>query len=152
MGVLRAGGGFSHGPGAPSRRACPSTMQEHGPAGACAPSASPPVRGGIAPAGTHRPAQRFAGGRSCAAFKGNPMRTTVTIAALGCSLLALAGCKQETTYPAADTATTVIAVPAESSTTIVPVPGPTNTQVVGVPVPGPTVTETAMPTATASPQ
>ena len=80
------------------------------------------------------------------------MRTTVTIAALGCSLLALAGCKQETTYPAADTATTVIAVPTESSTTIVPVPGPTNTQVVGVPVPGPTVTETAMPTATASPQ
>ena len=79
------------------------------------------------------------------------MRTTVTIAALGCSLLALAGCKQETNYPAADTATTVIAVPAESSTTIVPVPGPTNTQVVGVPVPGPTVTETASPKPTSTP-
>ena len=79
------------------------------------------------------------------------MRTTATIAALGCSLLALAGCKQETTYPAADTATTVIAVPAESSTTIVPVPGPTNTQVVAVPVPGPTVTETAKPAPSPAP-
>ena len=98
--------------------------------------------------GTLPPTQRFAGGCSCAAFKGNPMRTTATIAVLGCSLLALAGCKQETNYPAADTATTVIAVPAESATTIVPVPGPTNTQVVGVPVPGPTVTETAKPTPT----
>ena len=66
------------------------------------------------------------------------MRTTATIAALGCSLLALAGCKQETNYPAADTA--VIAVPAESSTTMIPVPGPTATTVVAVPVPGPTST------------
>ena len=66
------------------------------------------------------------------------MRITATIAALGCSLLALAGCKQETNYPAADTA--VIAVPAESSTTMVPVPGPTSTTVVAVPVPGPTST------------
>lgn len=66
------------------------------------------------------------------------MRTIVTIAALGCSLLALAGCKQETNYPAADTA--VIAVPAESTTTMVPVPGPTSTTVVAVPVPGPTST------------
>ena len=82
------------------------------------------------------------------------MRTTATIAALGCSLLALAGCKQETNYPAADTA--VIAVPAESTTTMVPVPGPTtvvavpvpgptSTTVVQVPVPGPTVTTTATP-------
>ena len=78
------------------------------------------------------------------------MRTTATIAVLGCSLLALAGCKQENTYPAADTA--VIAVPAESSTTtIVPVPGPTSTAVVGVPVPGPTVTETASPKPTSTP-
>ena len=85
------------------------------------------------------------------------MRTTATIAALGCSLLALAGCKQETNYPAVDTA--VVAVPAESSTTMVPVPGPTSTTVVAVPVPGatsttvvqvpvpgPTVTTTATPT------
>ena len=81
------------------------------------------------------------------------MHKTVTLAALGCTMLALAGCKQETNYPAADTATTVVAVPAESSTTtIVPVPGPTSTAVVGVPVPGPTVTETAKPTPTATPQ
>ena len=66
------------------------------------------------------------------------MRTTVTIAALGCSLLALAGCKQETNYPAADTA--VVAIPVESTSTMVPVPGPTSTTVVGVPVPGPTST------------
>ena len=65
----------------------------------------------------------------------------------------LAACKQETNYPAADTSTAVVVVPAESSTTtIVPVPGPTSTQVVGVPVPGPTVTETAKPEPTASPQ
>ncbi len=68
------------------------------------------------------------------------MRTTATIAALGCSLLALAGCKQETNYPVADTATTVIAAPAEIATTVVPVPGPTSTTVVAVPVPGPTST------------
>ena len=66
------------------------------------------------------------------------MRITATIAALGCSLLALAGCKQETNYPAADTA--VIAVPVEGSSTMVPVPGPTSTEVVAVPVPGPTST------------
>ena len=77
-------------------------------------------------------------GVSCAVHKGTDMRTTATIAALACSLLALAGCKQETNYPAADTA--VIAVPAESSTTVVPVPGPTSTEVVAVPVPGPTST------------
>ena len=83
-------------------------------------------------------------------IKGTDMRTTVTIAALGCSLLALAGCKQETNYPAVDTA--VVAVPAESSTTtLVPVPGPTSTAVVGVPVPGPTVTTTATATATPTP-
>jgi hypothetical protein len=83
-------------------------------------------------------------------MKGTDMRTTATITALGCSLLALAGCKQETNYPAADTATTVVAVPAESSTTVIPVPGPTSTTVVAVPVPGPTVTTTA--TATPTPQ
>ena len=66
------------------------------------------------------------------------MRTTATLAALSCSLLALAGCKQETNYPVTDTA--VIAVPAEISTTVVPVPGPTQTTVVAVPVPGPTST------------
>ena len=89
------------------------------------------------------------------------MRTAATIAILGCSLLAIAGCKQETNYPAADTA--VIALPAESSTTVMPVPGPTSTTVVAVPVPGPTSTTivqvpvpgptvTATPAATASPQ
>ena len=80
------------------------------------------------------------------------MRTTATIAVLGCSLLALAGCKQENNYPATDVATAVVEVPAESSTTtIVPVPGPTSTAVVGVPVPGPTVTETASPKPTSTP-
>ncbi len=55
------------------------------------------------------------------------------IAVLGCSLLVLAACKQETTNPAPEaTATEVVAVP---------VPGPTSTAVVGVPVPGPTSTE-----------
>ena len=77
------------------------------------------------------------------------MRRTITIAALGCSLLAIAACKQENNYPAADTA--VVAIPAESSTTtVVPVPGPTSTAVVAVPVPGPTVTTTATPTPTAT--
>lgn len=78
------------------------------------------------------------------------MRTTATIAALGCSLLALAGCKQDNNYSAADTATEVIAVPGANSTAVfgVPVPGSTSTAVVGVPVPGPTVTETATPTPT----
>ena len=79
------------------------------------------------------------------------MRTTATLAILGCSLLALAGCKEENNYPAAETAT-VVAMPAESSTTtIVAVPGPTSTAVVGVPVPGPTVTETASPKPTSTP-
>lgn len=78
------------------------------------------------------------------------MRTTVLIAALSCTLLATAGCKQETTYPAPEaTTTTVIPVPGPTSTEVVtvPVPGPTSTQtnVVTVPVPGPTVTETAPP-------
>ena len=64
------------------------------------------------------------------------MRNTATIAKLGailgCSRLALAGCKQEPTYPAPETTTT----------TLVPVPGPTSTEVVAVPVPGPTSTRT----------
>lgn len=78
------------------------------------------------------------------------MRKTFMIAALGCSLLGLAGCKQETNYPVPEaTATTVVAVPGPTSTAVVgvPVPGPTSTEVVGVPVPGPTVTETAAPKA-----
>ena len=82
------------------------------------------------------------------------MRRSVTIAALGCSLLAIAGCKQETNYPAAET-TAVVPVPAPTTTQVVavPVPGPTatSTQVVGVPVPGPTVTTTASPKASPSP-
>jgi hypothetical protein len=85
------------------------------------------------------------------------MRTTATIAALGFALLATAGCKQETNYPAAEqTSTTVVPVPGPTSTQVVgvPVPGPTSTEVVGVPVPGPTVTvtETAAPKASPSPQ
>lgn len=83
------------------------------------------------------------------------MRTTATIAVLSLSLLVLAGCKQETNYPAAETTTTaVIPVPGPTSTEVVavPVPGPTSTQVIAVPVPGPTVTETAAPKATPSPQ
>lgn len=78
------------------------------------------------------------------------MRITATIAAMGCALLATAGCKQETNYPAADaTTTTVIPVPGPTSTEVVavPVPGPTSTRVIGVPVPGPTVTEKAAPQA-----
>ena len=60
----------------------------------------------------------------------------------GFALLALAGCKQETTYPEATATTTVIVpVPGPTSVVAVPVPGPTQTVV--VPVPGPTVTETA---------
>jgi hypothetical protein len=76
------------------------------------------------------------------------MRTTATIAALACSLLATAGCKQESNYPAAEaTTTTVVPVPGPTSTEVVavPVPGATSTEVVVVPVPGPTVTETAAP-------
>jgi hypothetical protein len=74
------------------------------------------------------------------------MRKTAMIAALACSLLAAAGCKQETTYPAPEsTTTTVVPVPGPTSTEVigVPVPGPTSTEVVVVP--GPTVTETAAP-------
>ena len=81
------------------------------------------------------------------------MRTTAIIAVLGCSLIALAGCKQETNYPAAETTTTaVVPVPGPTSTEVVgvPVPGPTSTQVVVVP--GATVTETAAPKPTPSPQ
>jgi hypothetical protein len=79
------------------------------------------------------------------------MRTTAMIAILGCSLLGLAGCKQETNYPAAEqTDTILLPVPGPTSTEVVgvPVPGPTSTEttVVTVPVPGPTVTETAEPT------
>lgn len=83
------------------------------------------------------------------------MRYTATIAALGCSLLALAGCKQETNYPAAEeTTTAVVPVPGPTSTEVVavPVPGPTSTNTEVVVVPGPTVTETAAPKATPSPQ
>ena len=79
------------------------------------------------------------------------MRTIAMIAALGCALLATAGCKQETNYPVAEaTTTTLVPVPGPTSTEVVavPVPGPTSTQVVVVPVPGPTVTETAAPKAT----
>ena len=82
------------------------------------------------------------------------MRYTATIAVLGCSLLALAGCKQETNVPAPEaTTTTVIPLPGPTSTEVVavPVPGATSTQVVAVPVPGATVTETATPMATSSP-
>ena len=85
-------------------------------------------------------------------FKGTDMRTTATLAIIGCSLLAIAGCKQETVVPA-DAATTTVLVPApmpmptQTEVVGVPVPGPTSTQtnVVTVPVPGPTVTETASP-------
>jgi hypothetical protein len=78
------------------------------------------------------------------------MRTTAMIAALGCTLLATAGCKQESNYPATETTTTaVVPVPGPTSTEViaVPVPGPTSTEtnVITVPVPGPTVTETAAP-------
>lgn len=82
------------------------------------------------------------------------MRTTATLAIIGCSLIALAGCKQETVVPA-DSATTTVMVPAPMPTQTevvgVPVPGPTSTRtdVVVVPVPGATVTETA--TATPAP-
>ena len=83
------------------------------------------------------------------------MRTTATLAIIGCSLLALAGCKQETVVPA-DTATTTVVVPSPMATQTevvgVPVPGPTSTQtnVVTVPVPGPTVTTTATPKPTST--
>lgn len=85
------------------------------------------------------------------------MRTTVMIAVLGCSLLATAGCKQETTVPAADaTTTTVIPVPGPTSTetnvVTVPVPGPTATETNVVVVPGATVTETAAPAPTEKPK
>ena len=81
------------------------------------------------------------------------MRTTATIAILGCSLLALAGCKQETNYPAAEpTATVVLPTATETAVVGVPVPGPTSTAVVGIPVPGPTVTETVAPITSPSPK
>ena len=87
------------------------------------------------------------------------MRTTATLAIIGCSLIALAGCKQETVVPA-DTATTTVVMPdptpmpTQTQVVGVPVPGPTSTQtnVVTVPVPGPTVTTTATPTPAASPK
>ena len=82
------------------------------------------------------------------------MRNTAIIIVLGCSLIALAGCKQETNVPAPEaTTTTVVPVPGPTSTEVVgvPVPGPTSTQVIGVPVPGATVTETASPKPTSSP-
>ncbi|MEQ1496640.1 MAG: hypothetical protein ABL912_12885 [Novosphingobium sp.] len=81
------------------------------------------------------------------------MRKTAMIAALACSLLAAAGCKQETTYPAPEaTETMMVPVPGPTSTAVVgvPVPGPTSTEVVVVP--GPTVTETVTPKASPTPQ
>lgn len=91
-------------------------------------------------------------------LKGNVMRTTATLAIIGCSLIALAGCKQETVVPA-DSATTAVVVsapmPTQTEVVGVPVPGPTSTEthtnVVTVPVPGPTVTATATATATPKP-
>ena len=81
------------------------------------------------------------------------MRTTATLAIIGCSLIALAGCKQETVVPADPATTTVVMpapmpVPTQTEVVGVPVPGPTSTQtnVIRVPVPGATVTETASPT------
>jgi hypothetical protein len=76
------------------------------------------------------------------------MRNSSKIAAFGCvASVALAGCKQETTYPVgvATDATTTTVVPVA-----VPVPGPTQTMVVPGPtqtvvVPGPTATVTATP-------
>lgn len=84
------------------------------------------------------------------------MRTTVPIAALACTLLLTAGCKQESNYPVAEeTSTTLVPVPGPTETQVVgvPVPGPTETQttIVAVPVPGPTVTETAAAKASPSP-
>jgi hypothetical protein len=78
------------------------------------------------------------------------MRNSSKIAAFGCvAILALAGCKQETTYPVGvateATTTTVVPVavpvPGPTQTMVVPVPGPTQTVV----VPGPTATVTATP-------
>ena len=103
--------------------------------------------------GTKPPPPRLTPGCLRAALKGTDMRITATITVLGCSLLALAGCKQETNYPAGEATTTaVMPVPGPTSTEVVavPVPGPTSTEVVVVP--GPTVTETAEPKATPSPQ
>lgn len=76
------------------------------------------------------------------------MRTIAMIAALSCTLLATAGCKQESNYPATESTTTaVVPVPGPTSTEVVavPVPGPTSTETNVVVVPGPTVTETAEP-------
>lgn len=79
------------------------------------------------------------------------MRNSIKLIVIGgFAGLALAGCKQETNYPAADaTATEIVPVPGPTSTVAVPVPGDTTTVV--VPVPGPTVTETAEPKATPAP-
>lgn len=49
-------------------------------------------------------------GHSCANHKGNDMRTTATIAALACALLALVGCKQENNYPATDVTMAAVSV------------------------------------------
>jgi ABC-type glycerol-3-phosphate transport system substrate-binding protein len=76
------------------------------------------------------------------------MRKSATLAILGCSLLVLGACKQETVVPADDAATTtIVPVPGPTQTEVVtvPVPGPTSTQTNVVVVPGPTVTETAAP-------
>ena len=78
------------------------------------------------------------------------MRKTSTFAIIGCALLALGACKQETVVPADEATTTaILPVPGPTQTEVmtVPVPGPTSTQTNVVVVPGPTVTETA----TASP-
>ena len=84
------------------------------------------------------------------------MRMILKLTSVGLgSLLALAGCKQETTYPpgAATEATTTtvvpvaVPVPGPTQTVVVPVPGPTQTVV----VPGPTATVTATPAPGATP-
>ena len=69
----------------------------------------------------------------------------------GFALLALAGCKQENNYPAAEETGTTAVVPVTAATVGVPVPEPTETNTVVVPVPGPTVAETVEPTTSASP-
>ena len=81
------------------------------------------------------------------------MRNSIKLIVIGgFAGLALAGCKQETNYPAAEaTATEVVAVPVPGPTSTVAVPVPGERSTVVVPVPGPTVTETAQPKATATP-
>lgn len=71
------------------------------------------------------------------------------------AILALAGCKQETTYPVATetepgTTTVVpmaVPVPGPTQTVVVPVPGPTQTVVLPAPTSTVTVAPTPEPTA-----